>query len=139
MCMKVCKRDGCNETFKSKGRRTYCDRHFLGKMDNNPLSRQYKVAMHRAKDKGVEFTISIGDIRDVYPADGLCPVFGFEMVHGECEEHGRNNSPSIDRIDPNKGYVKGNIQIISNLANSMKQNATPEQMMQFAQWVINND
>ena len=78
-------------------------------------------------------------MRDVFPKDGLCPVFGFELVYGDDGEHGRNNSPSIDRIDPKKGYVKGNIQIISKLANSMKQNATPEQMMQFAQWVINND
>ena len=48
-------------------------------------------------------------------------------------------SPSIDKIDPKRGYVRGNVQVISMLANAMKRNATPAQLRQFARWVLNKD
>jgi hypothetical protein len=60
----------------------------------------------------------------------VCPVFGIKLSW----EIGTTNmnSPSLDRIDPTKGYVKGNVMMISQLANAMKQNATPEQLKQFS-------
>lgn len=63
-----------------------------------------------------------------------CPVFGKPFI--ERGEGFSNWSPSIDKIDPRKGYVKGNIQVISMLANCMKRNATPKQLKQFARWVL---
>jgi hypothetical protein len=49
---------------------------------------------------------------------------------------GRHDSPSIDRKDNTKGYTKDNVWVISQLANQMKSNATPEQLRAFARWIL---
>ena len=85
----------------------------------------------RAKDKGIPFDIDVADV--IIPSQ--CPVLGVALVQGKgkvCQ-----SSPTIDRIIPELGYVKGNVQVISHLANAMKQNATKEQLIKFAEWVLN--
>jgi hypothetical protein len=84
----------------------------------------------RAKQKGLEFDLEIEDILGT-----TCPVFGIELQRGS-KQGPSDYAPSVDRIDNSKGYVKGNVQVLSNLANKMKTNATPEQLLQFAEWVF---
>ena len=70
-------------------------------------------------------------------APEVCPVFGVKFV-----ERGAGFSkwsPSIDKIDPKLGYVTGNIQVISMLANCMKRDATREQLYMFAEWVMKGE
>jgi hypothetical protein len=62
-----------------------------------------------------------------------CPVFNKAFT--EVGNGASRWSPSVDKIIPSKGYVKGNIQVISFMANTMKQEATPKQLKQFARWV----
>jgi hypothetical protein len=74
----------------------------------------------RAKKAGIEFSIKESDFEPIY----FCPLlprikFNFSNVRGL-----RDESMSIDRIDPTKGYVKGNVQLISLKANRIKNNAT---------------
>ena len=85
--------------------------------------------------KNILFDISAEYIYDIAP--DICPVF--KIALGWCKITGgkaKQNSPSIDRINPKLGYIEGNIQVISNFANTMKQNATPEQLKQFGEWAI---
>ena len=49
---------------------------------------------------------------------------------------GKMNSPSLDRMDNSKGYVKGNVQVISHKANSMKFSASKDELLKFAEWVM---
>ena len=48
----------------------------------------------------------------------------------------RMDVASLDRKDPTKGYIKGNIEVISHLANIMKNNANPMLLVSFAQEVL---
>jgi hypothetical protein len=48
----------------------------------------------------------------------------------------RNRSASIDRIDPNIGYVPGNVQWISMKANTLKNNAHPYELMRLARFLV---
>ena len=99
---------------------------------NRDISRMKK----RAEKKNVPFNLTVAYIRSIYPEDGICPVLGVKMTRGEAASH--NYSPSVDRIKPELGYVKGNVVYMSNLANKMKQNATDEQLRAFAHWILNN-
>lgn len=92
--------------------------------------------MHAAFKKGELFGFLSPQEFAVYCrsiAPTHCPVFGFELVPG-CKKLMAN--PSIDKIKPELGYVRGNIQIISNKANIMKGNASLEELRQFAKWVL---
>jgi hypothetical protein len=80
----------------------------------------------------LDFTIYLKSI-----APEVCPVFGVPMTTGKRVLH--DWSPSVDKIDKKKGYVRGNIQIISYLANAMKRDASPERLNQFARWVLANN
>ena len=82
----------------------------------------YKLAKGRARKKGLEFNIELKDIH----IPKKCPILKVPLI---CSTR---YSPSIDRIYPDKGYVKGNIAVISALANSMKANATPQELLIFA-------
>lgn len=81
----------------------------------------------RAKRKGIEFSIEISDI--IIPA--VCPYFGTPLL----TERGRSlsNRASLDRIDNTKGYVKGNIQVISQKANLLKSDRTIDELLVFAE------
>jgi hypothetical protein len=61
-----------------------------------------------------------------------CPVFDVPFSRGEAGFS--PFAPSADRKDNSKGYVRGNIQIMSFKANSMKANASAEEMKLFADW-----
>lgn len=77
-------------------------------------------ARMRAKKLGLEFTITEADMS---PIGTHCPVLGIEYNQAACHAT-KDFSPSLDRIDNSKGYIPGNIQIISWRANRLKSNGT---------------
>ena len=88
----------------------------------NPHKKMYWGSRKRAADKGFEFNIDISDI--VIPK--YCPLLGIELKHGT--GFLIDESPSLDRIDSKKGYIKGNVWVISHKANTMKSDATLEEL-----------
>lgn len=93
---------------------------------NVSIARTLNKARERAAKLGIEFDLDLEHLHDIYPADGKCPVFGTALVWGQ--QSGRNNSPSLDRRDPARGYVKGNVAFISNRANRIKSDASKEDL-----------
>lgn len=89
-------------------------------------------ARRRALTRYIEFDLDAEYVASIIPLE--CPVFHVPMylANGVAAW----NSPSLDRKDPNKGYVRGNVQVISNKANMMKQDATDEELKQFAEWIL---
>jgi hypothetical protein len=84
-----------------------------------PKGRAHKL-FHDAKYnvRGIEFNLEFSDI--VIPSH--CPVLGIAL---DCAaERPADNLPSLDRIDNTKGYVKGNVWVISWRANFIKKDAS---------------
>lgn len=76
-------------------------------------------ARSRAVKVGVPFDLTPGDL--AVPA--LCPVLGIPLTKGP-DGRAHAGSPSVDRIVPERGYVPGNVRVISFRANSIKNDAT---------------
>lgn len=96
------------------------------KIKNDPVERLFVRAKARSCSSGHKFNLTREDI--IIP--DKCPVLGTEF------EYKTEQTMSVDRIDSSKGYVKGNVQVISWKANMMKNSATPEELLKFAEWVL---
>lgn len=113
------------ERYKAYGRESYHRRK------NDPVAHQknlWKHAKHRALTKSLPFDITPEDI--IIPA--LCPIMSKPLGSVGSGSY----APSLDRIIPELGYVKGNIRVISLLANQMKWNATPEELEIFCRGML---
>jgi hypothetical protein len=109
--------------------------HRLLKQEQRRLEKPVDIMLNqakaRAKKKNLEFNLSAEDI--VLPE--RCKYLDIPLTniqgHGVVWEN-----YSIDRIDNNKGYIKGNVEIISRKANSMKNMATKEELVTFARNIL---
>jgi hypothetical protein len=98
---------------------------------NNYERHLWNGTRSNARIKGIEWDLPFEDV--VIP--DVCPYLGVPLTR----EQGKGTvwtNASIDRIDNSKGYIKGNIEVISRLANNMKQGATKEELIKFARSVL---
>lgn len=94
--------------------------------DKRSATRLCAWARIRARKKGLAFDLVWQDIS----IPSKCPVFGRPF------EYGGRYAMSLDRIQPSLGYVRGNVRVVSKLANAMKYDATPTELVEFARWVL---
>lgn len=109
-------RDSNRHIIQEKGREYY-----RRKLKNRMLN----GSRARAKKYGIEHDISEAD----FEVPEMCPLLEIPLIIGHASVS--EGSPSLDRIDPQKGYVKGNVWVISHKANTMKSNASLEEIHLF--------
>lgn len=92
----------------------------------------WKYAKKRARDFKLDFNIEISDIE----IPEFCPILGIKLIAGirKCSD----NSPSLDRVNPKRGYIKGNIKIISLRANRLKQDSNIEELKNIIKYIEDN-
>ena len=89
-------------------------------------------AKERAKRKNVPFNITTAYVASIMGDN--CPIFGEPFVLFGTKT-GVDMTPNIDRIDPKKGYVEGNIAVISAKANRIKSSYQSKDLYKVAQWL----
>jgi hypothetical protein len=103
---------------------SHSNAHIKREIEENPkggwLKYNLKQARWRAKRKSVPFSIVV---EDIYLPE-YCPVLGTRLNYFRSSGRNRYNVPSLDRVDPNRGYEPGNVRVISHRANTLKNNAT---------------
>lgn len=89
---------------------------------NNPFKFRIIQKRRHAKKRGHEFTLEYTDVDWV----AVCPVLGIELDYSifTGKKAPLPNAPSIDRIDNSKGYIPGNVRVISYRANRLKSDMT---------------
>ena len=93
----------------------------------NPEKLLWRTAKKRAARRGVPFTITPDDI--VIP--DTCPLLGIPIIYTVGAGQSPN-LPSLDQIDPGKGYTPGNVMVVSYRANRLKCDATPDELITIA-------
>src|SRR5208337_250712 len=99
------------------------------------IRRMLSRAQTRAKQSNLPFSIKLPDLFEVWPKDNCCPIFKTPFRQAKAYLGALPESPSLDRILPQFGYVKGNIAVISARANRIKSSETdPLGLRAVADW-----
>jgi len=146
------------------GRRTYCSLKCVGKGNNSHLDKYknkpfpegfrgsridkyspFRWFLARCKQRKKEVDITLQDLKEQWEVQkGICPYTGWKLKIME-DLNVNNQLPktpdraSLDRIDSSKGYVKGNIQFVSMMAQFAKSNWPEEELIKFCEAVVENN
>jgi hypothetical protein len=94
-------------------------------------TRAHHWAKSRARSRGLKFTLTVEWIIDQWI--GRCPALG--LVLAPAAGRAAPNSPSLDRLVPSRGYVPGNVAILSNRANEIKRDASLRELGRVVAWM----
>jgi hypothetical protein len=138
-----CKRYRINEVFsananKYDGLANYCrpckSEYERNRRRKNPVASRRGQLRESAKKRGLDFDLSRDDLLELELPE-RCPVLGITIDYEAMSGRGPHDAyPSVHRINPEIGYVHGNIMVISARANRILNNATLEELTKCAEW-----
>ena len=106
------------------------------KRKDNFESPYFSDALHRAKVRAKEkfpdklFNITTDYLKEIFPhEDRRCPVLNLQLKINSNGKGSTPNSPSLDRIENDKGYEIGNVIWVCNKVNTIKNNSTPDEII----------
>ena len=91
-----------------------------------------KASKRRARLKNLAFNLSSDYLEKIFPKSCICPILGYKMKVANINLG--KLSPTLDRINPRLGYVKGNVEFVTNIANLMMTSATGRDIKKFVKW-----
>lgn len=85
------------------------------------MREKFRVKKANAVRSGKEWSVDFGEL--VFPE--YCPILGIKLDY--FSEKMKEDSVSFDRIDSSKGYISGNVLVVSWRANRIKNDGTAEE------------
>lgn len=110
---------------------------FMDRYRKNPIPQLYYNFKKRASLANVPFDLTKEDLKELLENAGdKCPVLGIKFVKNANKDN-KDYSPSVDRIDPKKGYTKNNTIVVSFLANRIKTDAKLDEIKKVYEFYLN--
>jgi len=105
---------------------------------NNPKRSYACIAVGQAKirsrNKGLPFDLTTDFVESICP--DICPVLGVELDYSKgTGAGGRWNSPSLDRMIPELGYLQTNVHVIALRANVIKSDGSVDELRAILAWM----
>ena len=119
-----------NKNKRSMQNKIHYDSIRKQKFIKNPQHYLWYVARTRARKYNTEFNIEESDI--IIPV--YCPILNCKLEKGEGYLF---NAMSLDRVDNTKGYIKGNVRVISRKANLLKSSLTLDVLENIIKYIKN--
>ena len=122
---------------KNKGNIFLLKGHENNRLDEySPFKSHANKARSRSKARGEKTDLDVQYLKEVWDKqDGICPYTGIKMeISRTSQDEDIKKTPikaSLDRIDPNIGYLKGNVEFVCYCVNVMKNDFTKDQMLNF--------
>jgi hypothetical protein len=130
----------CKDCYRLRNKISHPKRQVVRESNrHNPLIRLHTLfveAKRRAFERGLEFNITEKSLQEQF-ARCRCPVTGILFCLDKHSKWRRNPfSPSIDRIDNNKGYVDGNCRLVIWAYNWMKGQMNDEEILEICKAIV---
>ena len=136
ICNKIKPIEEFNKIYPIGRRHNYCKDCKNQKGRNVEHSDWRLRLMDGAKARSKKQKVPINIVLDDIIINDNCPILGIKLEKGNGKT--TDNSPSLDKIIPELGYVKGNIMVISHKSNSIKRDANADELEKIAQYIRNN-
>lgn len=96
----------------------------------HPKREMLAAARKRARLANVPFELKEHD----FEIPDVCPVLGMALATGVGRCGPREWSPTLDRVVPSRGYVPGNVVVVSWRAIRLKSDGTMEELARIVSW-----
>ncbi len=125
----------CRSCFRQRNSRNQKVRHHAGGVEYH-LGYIARSAKLRARKNTIAYDIDRRHLAFLLQKQsGLCALSRIPLTFAKGLGHVSTNA-SIDRIDPNKGYTRGNIQLVACQVNAMKSNLDIRKLAEWCQLVL---
>lgn len=92
----------------------------------------FYAARNRAKKRGLDFNLILADLG----TSTYCAVTGVEFDMTRSFRQGNIFVPSLDRVDPSLGYVRGNVRMVCHGYNLAKHTGTDADVLKLARALV---